>query len=231
MAENSIFKNKCFIAVASLILVIIGLLCFTHYKMYETKKHINDIVVYKDSINRYNKIYYESAIDELKKHNRQLYDSLDASKDKIDYLVQFTAKQKYSTGKVIVKEKWIKDTVYVDSIKAAKTYEYCNVNPNDTMNYKLQINSEEEPNWYSLDITTSSKYTIINKEIGGGANHIQIGGNNGSSDITDVTVFKKKKKTFWDRFVIGPSITGGYDVINKQFGFMVGASATFDITK
>ena len=230
MAEGSVFKNKCFITVFALLMVIVGLLCYTHYKMYETKKRINSIIEYKDSLNKYNKVYYESAITELKKHNRQLYDSLDASSERIDYLVEFAAKQKYSTGKVIIKEKKITDTVYVDSIKPYKTFEYCNVNPNDTMNYKLQINAEDEPNWYSLDITTSNKFKIVNKDLGGGVNHIEIGGNNGSTEIGNVTVFKKKK-SFWKRIAIGPSVTGGYDVANKKWGLMVGASATLDITK
>ncbi len=201
-----------------------GLLCYVHYKLCENKKKIDEIE-YKDSVNTYNKIYYETSIKELKKKNRELYDSLEASKDKIDFLVQFTAKQKYSTGKII-----IKDTVYRDSIKSPKTFEYTNASPNDTMNYNLKINSNEEPNWYSLDIKTSSKFTIVNKEYDNGLNHVTINDATHTTDITDVTVFKKKdKKTFWKKFSFGPSVTAGYDVCNKQWGIMVGASATFDL--
>lgn len=221
-------NKKCLITVLSLLLIVLGLICFTHYKMYESKKKIEEIE-YKDSLNRYNKIYYETTIKELKKTNRQLYDSLEASKDKIDYLVQFNSKQEYNTGKVIIKK--VRDTIYKDSIKEPKTYEYTNVSPNDTMTYNLKINSSEEPNWYSLKIKTNTQYTIVNKEGENGQNHITIGGNTGNSDISNVTVFKKDKKTFWKRFSVGPSITAGYDLTNKQFGIMAGASITYDLTK
>lgn len=221
-------KNKCLIIVLSLLLVIAALIGYTHYKIENSYKKINEIE-FKDSLNKYNKIYYETTINELKKTNKQLYDSLDASKNMIDFLVQFNAKQEYKTGKVIIKH----DTAYIDTtkVKDAKTFEYTNVNPNDTMNYKLKINSTEEPNWYSLDIKTSTKYTIVNKDYGNNTNHITIDGGNNTTDITDVTVFKKKKKTFWSRFGVGPSVTAGYDVINKNFGVMPGVSVTYNLTK
>ena len=221
-------KNKCLIIVLSLLLVIAALIGYTHYKIENSYKKINEIE-FKDSLNRYNKIYYETTINELKKTNKQLYDSLDASKNMIDFLVQFNAKQEYKTGKVIIKH----DTIYEDTtkVKDAKTFEYSNVNPNDTMNYKLKINSTEEPNWYSLDISTSTKYTIVNKDYGNNTNHITIDGGGNTTDISNVTVFKKKKKTFWSRFGVGPSVTAGYDVINKNFGVMPGVSVTYDLTK
>ena len=40
---------------------------------------------------------------------------------------------------------------------------------------------------------------------------------------------KPKKKTFKDRIVFGPSVSTGYDVLNKQFGVMFGVSCTFDV--
>lgn len=222
-------KNKCLIIVIALLLIIAGLIGYTHYKMVNANKKIAEIE-FNDSLNRYNILYYETTISELKRTNRQLYDSLESSKERIDFLVQFTSNQEYHTGKVTVKH----DTVYQDTtkVKEPKTFEYANENPNDTMNYKLKINSTDEPNWYSLDIKTSTKYTIVNKEYENGMNHVIIdngGGNN--SNITDVTVFKKKKKTFWNRFGIGPSVTAGYDVVNKNFGVMAGASITYDLTK
>ena len=221
-------KNKCLIIVLSLLLVIAALIGYTHYKIENSYKKINEIE-FKDSLNKYNKIYYETTINELKKTNKQLYDSLDASKNMIDFLVQFNAKQEYKTGKVIIKH----DTAYIDTtkVKDSKTFEYTNVNPNDTMNYKLKINSTEEPNWYSLDISTSTKYTIVNKDYGNNTNHITIDGGGNTTDISNVTVFKKKKKTFWSRFGVGPSVTAGYDVINKNFGVMPGVSVTYDLTK
>lgn len=215
-----------------MLLIVFGLIGYTHYKIKQTNKKIHEIE-FKDSTNTYNKIYYETTIKELKKKNRQLYDSLEASKDRIDFLVQFTAKQEYNTGKVVVKKvtEYLKDTVYLNKESDAQTFEYTNVNPNDTMTYNLRINASEEPNWYSLNIKTNTKYTIVNKEYADGQNHITIGDGGHSADITDVTVFKKKENSFWKRFSFGPSVTGGYDMINKQWGVMAGVSVTYNITK
>ena len=226
------FSKKCLVMLSCMLLIIFGLMGYTHYKIKQTSKKISEIE-FKDSTNTYNKIYYETTIKELKKKNRQLYDSLEASKDRIDFLVQFTAKQEYNTGKVVIKKvtEYLKDTVYLNEVAEAQTFEYTNVNPNDTMTYNLKINSSEEPNWYSLNIKTNSRFTIVNKEYADGQNHITIGEDGHNAEITDVTVFKRKDKTFWDRFSFGPSVSAGYDMINKQWGIFGGVSVTYDITK
>ena len=176
-------------------------------------------VSFKDSTGVYNKLYYESEIAELKKENKELYDSLESSKEKIAFLVQFTASKKYSTGKVTVKE----DTaVTVES----KTFEYGDTN--DTLSYSLKINSEKEPNWYSLDIFTKDRYTIVNDAYEGGFNHLTIDG--WTSNISDVTVFKKSEKTsLIKRFVVGPTISFGYDLSNNRLSPIVGIGVTYNL--
>lgn len=209
-----------------LLLVSIAMLIYMSIRADRTKVIIDEIE-FIDSTRVYNQIYYEKTIKDLKKENRILYDSLLSKDKRIDYLIQFTAKKEYNTGKVEIKPK----EENTDSISEAKTYEYTN-EKNDTLSYTLRINSYTEPNWYSLNIKTSDKYTIVNKENGDGINHVTINNNNGGNTISDVTVFKKKEKIkFKDRFIIGPSITAGYDPLNKNVGVMVGVSVTFDIRK
>ncbi len=229
---NNFIKNNSSWIIALLIALIVGLTVYFSYEIKKKQKKIDEIE-YTDTNGTYHKEYYETKFKELKKSNKELHDSLKQYKDKIDFLVQFTSKQEYNTGKVIIKKQTVHDTVYVDSLQFAdsKTFEYTNANPNDTMTYKLQINAKEEPNWYSLNIKTNTQYTIVNKEGENGQNHITIGDNTHSADITDVTVFKKKKKTFWSRFGVGPSITAGYDLTHKEWGIMAGASVTYDLTK
>ena len=98
--------------------------------------------------------------------------------------------------------------------------------PNDTFQYKLKINSQMEPNWYSLDAKVKNKFTIVNKEEADGLNHITISDGGSVPSISDVTVFKKKEK-FIKRFSIGPSVTAGYDPINNKFGIMLGVGITY----
>lgn len=229
---KKLFKEKCFYIVLALFLVTCGLIWFSN-KQYESSKKLIEEVEYYDSLNNYNKVYYSKTFKELKKENKELYDSLKQYKDKIDFIVQFTHEKNYQTGKIETKPN-IVDSVIYDTIKVsktlmAKTYEY-NSEPNDTFQYKLNINSYTEPNWYSLNVRTKNKFTIVNKEEDG-INHITIGSSN-NGNISNVTVFnKKEKRKFLSRFSVGPSVTAGYDIINKQWGIMAGASVTFDLTK
>lgn len=224
------FKQKCLYVILALFAIAIGLLWFAH-KEYNESERLVEEVEYYDSLNNYNKIFYSKAFKQLKKENEQLYDSLKKYKDKLDIVIQFTHEKEYSTGKVTTKPK-IKDSIVYDTIpvsipQIAKTFEYIS-EPNDTFQYKLNVNSLTEPNWYSIKAKIKNKFTIVNKEENG-MNHTTIGSENGGT-ITDATVFKKKeKRSVFSRISVGPSVTGGYDLVNKQWGLMVGASVTYDL--
>lgn len=222
--------QKCFYVVLALFLITCGLLWYA-YGAYEHTNRLIEEVEYYDSLNNYNKIYYSKTFSSLRKENRELYDSLKKCKDKLDYVIQFTYEKDYNTGKknskpTIIHDS-IHDTITIKEPLVAKTYQYMS-EPNDTFQYKLNVNSFIEPNWYSIQAKVKNKFMIVNKEEGG-ANHITIKPENGGT-ITDPTVWKKKeKRNFLDRLSFGPGVTAGYDPINKQWGIMVGASVTFKL--
>lgn len=224
-------KKLINIIVAIIWIISLGYMIFYCESRINESRRLVEEVQYYDSLNTYNKLYYSSKFSTLKKQNRELYDSLKDYKDKVSYLVQFTHEKDYNTGVITAKPN-IKDSTVYDTIpfivpNVSKTYEYIS-EPNDTFQYKLNVNSFTEPNWYSIQAKIKNKFTIVNKEEGG-ANHITIKLENGGT-ITDPTVWKKKeKRNFFDKFSFGPSVTAGYDPINKQWGIMVGASATFDL--
>lgn len=224
------FKKYSLWIIGVFVLLIIGVDIYLSYKV--RKK--TDEIEYTDTTGTYHKHYYESKFKELKKTNRELYDSLKQYKDKIDFIVQFYHEKEYNTGQIHTKPKIIDslvyDTVPITVPPIARTYEYIS-EPNDTFQYKLNVNSFTKPNWYSIHAKVKNKFTIVNKEEDNGMNHVTIQPNNGGT-ISNPTVYKKeKKKTFWNRFSIGPSVTAGYDLVNKQWGIMGGVSATFDLTK
>jgi hypothetical protein len=216
--------QKCFYIVLALFLITCGLLWYA----YGAYKHTNELieeVEYYDSLNNYNKIYYSKTFSALRKENRELYDSLKKYKDKLDYVIQFTHEKDYNTGKknskpTIIHDS-IHDTITITEPLVSKTYQYMS-EPNDTFQYKLNVNSYTEPNWYSIQAKVKNKFTIVNKEENG-VNHTTIGSNNGGT-ISDVTAWKqdKTKKTFWDRLTVGPAATAGYDPINHQWGMTIG---------
>ena len=187
--------------VTLLIVVIVGLISYFNYELQKKQNKIDEIE-YTDTTGTYHKQYYETKFKELKKINRELYDSLKQYKDKIDYIVQFYHEKDYNTGQVHTKPKIIDsvvyDTVLVTIPQVAKTYEYTS-EPNDTFQYKLNVNSFTEPNWYSINAKVKNKFTIVNKEDGNGMNHITIDPENGGT-VSNTTIFKKeKKRSFWDR--------------------------------
>jgi hypothetical protein len=195
-----------------------------------TRREINE-VEFIDSLNNYHKIYYEGKFSELKKQNKELYDSLKGYKNQISYLVQFTHEKEYNSG-VITAKPTVKDTTSFDTTmlhiqKIAKTYEYVS-EPNDTFQYKLNVNSYVEPNWYSLNAKVKNKFTIVNKE-DGNLNHIVINPSDNGT-ISNVTVFKKEeKRKFWERISVGPTVTAGYDPINQKFGVVAGVGVTVNL--
>ena len=149
--------------IALLIVIIIALCACINYKLKENIKLIDEIE-YVDSANQYHKYYYETKFKELKKTNKELYDSLKQYKDKITYLIQFTHEKDYNTGVINTKpnivDTNIKDSMKVDTPLVAKTYEYMS-EPNDTFQYKLNVNSYTEPNWYSIQAKVKNKFTIV----------------------------------------------------------------------
>jgi len=227
---KELYKKYSSWIIAFLLTIVVFLIAYFNYRLEQKQRKIDEIE-YTDSTGVYNKLYYEAKFASLKKQNKELYDSLKQYKDKIDYIVQFYHEKEYNTGQVHTKPNIIDSVVY-DTIPytvppIAKTYEYTS-EPNDTFQYKLNVNSFTEPNWYSIQAKVKNKFTIVNKEEGG-MNHITIDPGNGGT-ITNPTVWKKKeKRSLWDRFSFGPGVTAGYDPINKQFGVVVGASATFDL--
>lgn len=206
--------------IIAVLFVIIGFLSLQLYKLNtKTEIQIKQIHKHDEDTKRYTAIYYDQTIESLKKTNEELYDSIKIYKKQIDYLVQF----KYQKTYVI-------DTVYCDTTTAKKedikTFEYKN-EPNDTLSYTLTVGSEKEPSWYKLNVDVSEEFTIINKKEGD-LNITTIDPTN-KGNISDVTVMKQDKSSFFDNFAFGPSITAGYDVVNNNFGIMVGVSMTYKI--
>lgn len=224
MNKKFINQHLLFIVVVLISIVSTFLVTKKCSNSLDGNKIINKEIEYVDSNKTYNKIHMDAEFSKLKKENNELYDSLKKSRDIIDYLVQFDYEKSYSSGKVETSSK-------KDNASASISHDYVyNSEPNDSFEYKLTINSEKEPNYYQLDTKFKQRFTIVN-EHDNGMNHTTIK-EDGKGDISNVTVFhKKNKKKFIDRFAVGPSITVGYDPLNKNMGCMVGVSLTFNIFK
>ena len=223
MEDKPFYKHKCFYLVIVMFIVTLLLLVLCHRKVDESSALVEE-VEFLDSTRTFHKLFYSSEIESLKNKNAALYDSLREYKEKVNHLLQFTYEKEYDSGKVIVAKE--RDTVEVKG--EPKTFEYEST-PTDTLQYKLAINADSEPNWYSLHIKVKETFTIVNKE-DDGANHLTIETEN-KGNIRDVTAFEKKldRRKFVDRLSVGPAVTVGYDPFNRNFGMVVGVGVAFDL--
>ena len=210
-------------------LMVIAVLAFNNARKNGLKlKEKIDEIEFINKQHQYRKLYYEKEINSLKKDNRELYDSIKDYKNQVSWLVQFKYEKEYDTGVVNVKPK-ADDSLSSAPKPEVKEYTYKS-ELNDTMNYNLTVGSEKELAWYRLKVTLSDKFTIINRE-NGELNDVTIGGEH-QGNITDVTVFtKKKKQSIFSRFAIGPSIGYSYDFKSKSFGPTLSISLTYNLAK
>ena len=231
--KKVIFTFNKSLLLNAILIIAICLLGWQNYKQYQkiddqtvqlTTKNTDD--------NKTTAIVYEQKLESLKKTNKELYDSLKIYKDEIDYLVQFKHSKEYvvqETIKPVEEVETSTDSTEIKVIEAVKEFVYENKEPNDTLTYQLKIGSTVEPNWYSIKFKVSEKFTVVNKQING-INETTIAPSTSSGVVSDVTVLKQKEKfKIKDRIAVGPSITAGYGLINRQFDIMVGVSVTFDL--
>ena len=209
-----ISKTHIIIGIMSL---VIAALCLLLHNAHGQKERAYE-EGYKDGT--YVVVKADETIKQLKKENKELYDSIKSYKDNVKFVTQFKYKKVYVT-----------DTVYVSKNDNDKveTFTYSNKNQNDSLNYNLSIGSITEPSWYKLDISVGDKFTIINKKTSDNNNQTIISSGNGGL-IEDVTAFnKKEKKNIWNNFSTGPTIGVGYGTIGHSFDIYVGVGVTYKV--
>ena len=212
--------NKLYILTIAMALLCVAMAFYS----YDIKQTLDAKVkvAYTEGYNNgtYTKIDKDKTISELKKENKALYDSIKGFKDQVTFLAQFKYKKVYVTDTIYIKEQIVsnKDTI--------RTFSYSN-GKNDSINYKLDIGSITEPNWYKLNITIHDDFTIINKHEHGLNNTTINSGNNGL--IEDVTIFNKKRDYWYKRFKYGPQVGFGYGTMKRNFDIYVGFGITYGL--
>lgn len=213
-------KGKIYMVLNVITLVIIIILSVKFYKVNQsTQQHVERIETLRND-GKYQQIYNDRELVELKEENKSLYDSIKCMQNQIDFLATFKYKYEHNGDTVKVNN----DTINNDSIQIFK---YFNPKPDDKMQYVLTIGSQKNIDWYKLNFTLNDDFVIVNKKLND-VNETTIDSNLGQIE-GGFFYSKPTKKTWKERFVFGPSITAGYDVINKKPGLMLGFSCTFDI--
>ena len=167
----------------------------------------------------YVKMYQSQTIKELKKQNKELYDSIKDIKN-VKQAVIIKYKYKYNG-----------ETIYVDRTLPIENNIYKFTKNTDTISYVLTVKSDTI-DWYKLDFSLNDKLTLINREENGN-NEVTINTSNGGSTIIGTEIFNKKenKNSFINRFSWGIQIGVGHGLIHKKNDVYVGVGASFRINK
>lgn len=164
--------------------------------------------------------YQSKTIKELKKKNKELYDSIKGIENVKQAII---IKYKYS---------YKGDTIYVDrKLPSIEDNVYTFKKNSDTISYVLKIKSDTV-DWYKLDFTLNEKLTLINREENGN-NELTVGTSTGGGVITGTEVFNQKdnRNKFLNRFSLGIQAGVGYGTINKKPDIYIGFGATFRLNK
>ena len=192
--------------------LIIGLLFVACFIYFGKKNHENEHIIQTEE--SYVKIYESQKIAALEKENKALYDSI-KNLENVESAIEIKYIYKTKTDTITVEKFTQKEdsiwTVEVDNdtvktnieIKATDL-KWCNVNTEINDTFRIVTQHNEETNEVITEIEHSPNVTI-----------------------TDVDAWHKKKK-WTDNFHHGPSVTAGYDLINKNFGIMIGYSIIYE---
>lgn len=178
---------------------------------YESYKKNGDYVV----------AYQSKTINDLKRENRTLYDSIKKKKD---------VKQA-----VIIKYRYVYngDTIYIprELPPIGRDSIYTFSKNTDSIEYNLKIKSSVQPDWYRLNFSVRDNLMIVNREKDG-KNEMTVSTNNGGI-VDDVDVFNAKdnRNSLKNRTSIGLQAGIGYGVINKRPDVYVGVGISFRLNK
>lgn len=164
----------------------------------------------------YIKIYQTQTIEDLKRKNQELYDSITSISDKKP---ESALQIKY---RYVTKTDTLRSTEFVygkDSV-----YHY--VKDNDTIRTEIDVKAKDLE-WCKTNTEINDKFTIITRTGNNGTVETTIG-HSSNVDIQQVDAWKRKP-TFKERITVGPTVGAGYGLFNKKFDVYVGISVGIKI--
>lgn len=214
-----------------LFIVFLGVICSVQFFYYKDTK--NDFIkqVEYNKNNTYVRIYESKKLKELKKENKELYDSIKHLKN-VESAMLIHFKKHYKTDTLKVTNFTVKhDTVYKVSdenkLLAITDTIYNYKQSNDSVKLNIDIKAQKLI-WCKVDLTLNDKLMLINREKDGlvetSINH------SNSTEIIKTSMWHKKTDMKWyQRFVVGPHIGVGYGLFNNRPDFYIGVGIGYKI--
>jgi hypothetical protein len=213
-----------------LIVVLIGLTFYYKNISFNLKKDIVEITDNNSTIIT----YQASQISKLKDVNSELYDKYKNDKQ-VEYIIQY--KYIYKENITLEDATSVVEEQSTDSIKQDGTVKTDSIqkwlykDKTDILDYEIGVYTEEKPDSVNFKFELNDTVTIVNKKLYNNMYQTYINSSSENQNpIEPIVVFRKKDK-FWDNFYYGPSIGGGYGLLNKKLDIYLGFSIGYNLNK
>lgn len=193
----------------AILLLSVACVCF----WLKSRKSVVSDANYKKTDTQYVNILSDKTLNELKKTNEELYDSI-KKLNNVKEAIQIKYVTQYNS-----------DTVYVGKYHQAKDSIYHYSQNNDTINYNLDINGNNVK-WFKLDFSIQDNLMIVTRSKNG-QNETTIS-HSEYTDINDVTVYVPKKnfgQKLKEKLYFGVGVGAGYGLFNKKPDIYIGINA------
>ena len=196
-------------------IILLAIFCFYFWRS-KNDSHgnlIKEEITFDKNEKQTGNISNDKTLYELKKKNKELYDSIRKLTD-----VKEAIQIKYVIERDI-------DTVYIDNtyIPIDSIYHY--TQNSDTINYNLDIKGKDVK-WFKLNFSIQDSLMLVTRSANG-QNETTISHTTNTS-IKDVTVFVPKKKfsqKVKENVYFGVGVGAGYGFFNKKPDIYIGINA------
>ncbi len=205
-------KQKIIQILQWLMIILLAISCFYFWRSSDDSKGnlIKEEITFDKNEKQTVNISNDKTLGELKKKNKELYDSIRKLTD-----VKEAIQIKYVIERDI-------DTVYIDNTYIPLDSIYHYAQNSDTISYNLDIKGKDVE-WFKLDFSIQDSLMLVTRSVNG-QNETTISHTTNTS-IEDVTVFVPKKKfsqKVKENTYFGVGVGAGYGVFNKKPDIYIG---------
>ena len=205
-------KQKIIQILQWLMIILLAISCFYFWRSSNDSKGnlIKEEITFDKNEKQTVNISNDKTLGELKKENKELYDSIRKLSD-----VKEAIQVKYVIERDI-------DTVYIDNTYIPLDSIYHYAQNSDTINYNLDIKGKDVE-WFKLDFSIQDSLMLVTRSVNG-QNETTISHTTNTS-IKDVTVFVPKKKfsqKVKENTYFGVGVGAGYGFFNKKPDIYIG---------
>lgn len=205
-------KQKIIQILQWLMIILLAISCFYFWRSSNDGEGnlIKEEITFDKNEKQTVNISNDKTWGELKKENKELYDSIRKLTD-----VKEAIQIKYVIERDI-------DTVYIDNTYIPLDSIYHYAQNSDTISYNLDIKGKDVE-WFKLDFSIQDSLMLVTRSLNG-QNETTISHTTNTS-IKDVTVFVPKKKfsqKVKENTYFGVGVGAGYGVFNKKPDIYIG---------